>query len=233
MGVYLLVSLTLFLSKLYSQDEVKIPFVGDETSINSIEASPTDFIGESFVICGLVSIGSRYSSGYRSADLSHYSLYFSPIGTDNRRKGGNVFLFLDRKLGKKAVDRLIEKIESEGEDSTRVRITATISEERYSRNAWEFLEILDIQFPKDDWSGWEEGMIEWPKMPKPEFRVWTDSEGDKVTAKFSDFQESLDLLHLETESGKTVKINLKFLSEGDTKYLFEFLALKKLSAIKP
>jgi len=209
-----------------AQEERKIPFVGDEVSLVRIKASPGDYIGKTFVICGGVSIGDFYGFSYREAEKTHYSLRFFQASPDGTPSNNDCFLYLPRAFGKQIVEKLIEKEETSSESTLSLtRVTVTLSKDRYEDGNWDLLEVIDVQFPSEGWKDWEAGMVSGIVLPKK--RIWKDKTGaHEISATFKQFYDGNVLLELE--DGKTLSVKSESLSDEDIIYIAEQLEIQKL-----
>lgn len=217
------IALTMLFSLVQAQDEKSIPFQGDETSLTRIKASPVDYVGKVFVICGGIQLDDYFNYGYDDADFSHFSLAFIQAGKDSKPTGERAHLYLSRKFGKDLIEGLVEKQEMSGKQSyVLARVTVTIPRNRFDPESWEMFEVLEVQFPNDEWSDWESGFIR--EAMRPKIRTWTDASGThQIRAKFKDFKDGFVLLELESGEDRSVKADT--LSKADIEYIQERLKL--------
>jgi hypothetical protein len=210
----------------FAEDEKSIPFVGDEVSLARIKASPRDYIGKIFVICGGVSISDYFNFKYKDSEETHYSLKFNEANKDGSPSTNDCWLYLPRDLGKPIVDGLIEK-EEQSSDLTLIltRATVTILADRYDPGGWNMFEVIDLQFPTEGWTDWKEGMISEFLIPKK--RVWKDRTGThEISATFKEFRDGHVLLELE--DGTTRSVKAESLSDADISYIAERLKIQEM-----
>ncbi len=143
-----------------AEPEKKVPFKGDEIPLVRIKASPTEYVGKVFTICGGIKVYDYFNYEYSDAQHTHYSLRFVQVGKDSQLKNDDATLYLSRKVGAPIINKLLAKEEDTPSNNfALVRVKVTILPQRYDSNAWEMFELLDIQFPNEDWKGWDNGVL--------------------------------------------------------------------------
>ena len=133
-----------------------VPIVGDETALVRVKATPSDFVGKEFYLCGALSVSDYYNFRYLRAADSHYSLRWRPITKDAKiANGDSCTIYADRSIAGPLVAAITERQEH-GADAMAVRTKVTLrpsSPDDLARG-WDCLELLDWQFLTDDKQSW-------------------------------------------------------------------------------
>jgi hypothetical protein len=130
-----------------------------------IKANPEQYVGKEFIICGGLRLSDYYNFSYSNAHDSHYSLRLNEAGKDTTTIGTQVSLYLSKSVGVPIVDDLTHWEEgnrgSGGDRLKLARVRATLVPSIYVHDKqWDMMEVLDVQFVKEDWKSWKPWFLE-------------------------------------------------------------------------
>jgi hypothetical protein len=221
----------------------EIPFVGDETALVRIKANPNEFVGEPFVIGGMVQVSDLYAGAYRNSSNSYYSLTFMPLTKSAEPDyRDSAYLYVPRQFGAALIEQLATREEG-GFDGTVLRARVTLDRNRYQDpESWEYLELLDWQFLSDDrktWTPWAFEGIQicesiMPKIGKEAMPVLLEivgiqhADGDPIDALIRmAAAKTLVKMDAKTRQAASVRLSMQSKKTKDKKQSLYLLQLSK------
>lgn len=234
-----------------AEPEKKVPFEGDEVTLVDIKANSKNFVGKQFVICGGIHIDDFFNWEYDNAVHTHNSIRFRQVGKDSRLTREDAHLYLLRKGGAPIIEKLVAAEKNNpGVGFFLVRARVAILPDRYDPDAWNYFELLDIQFITKNWKGWQKGVLaqieeekqrklaeqrEWGRERKREIEIRKQREREALVPKFRVWKDKTEKyqrtakfravinkkVKLELKDGKIIHVAVEALCEADKTYLKE------------
>jgi hypothetical protein len=137
-----------------------VGLVGDETALVRVKADPERFRNQEFIIVGGVRIDDVFISSYYSRQRDRYTcLVFAESGATLGEFGSEIaWLYGNKSDPTTGIDKLIDL-----EAATKTRDVYQLVRARVKFNSrafredkqWNELELVELQFPNEDLTGWE------------------------------------------------------------------------------
>jgi len=136
-----------------SQAQVTYKLVGNETRLVNLKANPAEHRDKIMYVTGAAEISDYFNYGYDSAEDTHYAFSFKEALNDMRTggfpNGQRVNLYLSRSRTNSR--QIVDQIAARAPKSSPIRVVVGLLRDR-----WDMLELVDVQFPKEDgsWGDW-------------------------------------------------------------------------------
>ena len=105
----------------------------------------------------------KRQAGYRASTSTHYSLTFLQVVSESPQTTGercHLYLKRDVQAGRSIIDRIITETR-DSQTLKRARVKVTLVSGRYrDGEQWDHLELLDVQFVKDNGDDWGPWLVE-------------------------------------------------------------------------
>lgn len=153
-------------------ENLKPPFLGDETTISSIRADVSTAI-KPFILVGGLKPKDEYKLTYKNARGTHISVGFEEIAKDGTANSGREITLYLKKSRAHGLIEAIAKSELNGHKGIMARVRAVLPHMRFDNvniygheSPADVAEILDWQYLSKDnkWGNWEASKI--PDVPR-------------------------------------------------------------------